>query len=311
VALLVEPPLTDELQGLRRGLGDPSLDRVAPHLTLVPPVNVRSADLPQALLRIRKAAAAHDGPLHLTLGPITSFLPVNPVVYLAVSGDLDGLRRLRDAVFAPPLERKLSWPWVPHVTLADGIDEARIPAGLAALSDYTVPMAAERIVLLEEQTGRMWRPLADASFGRPSVVGTGGLALEIAAGRLLDPEVLALPELADGPELVELSARCTSVLPPIVRAARREGEVVGAAVAWADGSGGHVGVVVRSEHRRQGIGTHLLAAIEIAARLEGWRFETLQAEGPAAFYQARSGWSIPIRKRPKRTSTTSSGDAGR
>src|SRR5579859_4867068 len=120
VAVLLDPPVSDEVDGLRRAVGDPSLGRIPPHVTLVPPVNVRRADLLAAVDRLRRAAAATPGEIHLTLGAVTSFLPDNPVLYLAVGGDLGALRGLRDAVFAPPLERSLSWPWVPHVTLADG-----------------------------------------------------------------------------------------------------------------------------------------------------------------------------------------------
>jgi hypothetical protein len=39
-ALLVPEPFAREIDGLRRALDD-DIDRVPPHLTLVPPVNVR------------------------------------------------------------------------------------------------------------------------------------------------------------------------------------------------------------------------------------------------------------------------------
>ena len=42
VALLLPEPLDVEVDALRRACGDPMLERVRPHVTLVPPVNVRA-----------------------------------------------------------------------------------------------------------------------------------------------------------------------------------------------------------------------------------------------------------------------------
>lgn len=250
VALLLDPPVSHEVDGLRRAVGDPSLYRIPSHVTLVPPVNVRHDDLPAALGVLRRAAAAtRPAPLTLTLGAVTSFLPANPVLYLAVGGDLEGLRDLRDAVFAPPLERKLSWPWVPHVTLADGAPDARIASALEALEDYTAIATIDRVVLLEEGPGRMWAPLADAALGPPARIGTGGLAVELVRGRLVDPRFVA-PE---------------PPAPPVLAVnAYREGLPVGWARAAVDRDGTHLEVFVDEEHRRQGIGSHLRAHIHWA-----------------------------------------------
>ncbi|MBV9660062.1 MAG: GNAT family N-acetyltransferase, partial [Acidimicrobiales bacterium] len=210
--------------------------------------------------------------------------------YLSVGGDLEALGRLRDDVFRPPLERKLSWPWVPHVTLADGIAEERVAGALGALAGYAAVATIERVVLLEERSGRLWQALADADLGPPARVGTGGLALELTSGQLPDPE---MPDPEVGPEVDPLGpAEDLSLLAPIVVTARREGAVVGWARAWVDRSGAHVEVRVKPECRRQGIGSHLLARVEALARQAGWEFPVLQADGPCGFYQARSRWAI-------------------
>lgn len=281
-ALLLDSPLADEIDGLRRALGDPSLARIPPHVTLVPPVNIRAADLPTALHRLRAAAAGTTGPLRLTFGSVSTFLPANPVLYLAVGGDLEGLRKLRDSVFESPLERRLSWPWVPHLTLADGVPEDRIVAALTALSGYAAAADIDRVVLLEEGPGRLWTPLADAALGRPARVGTGGLAVELTAGRVLDPELAGAPAPPLRPG-VSLS---------FVLTARREGATVGAGAAWVDRCGPHVAVWVRPEHRGQGIGSHILAHLEVTARRAGWCYPVLRAEAPGGFYLAVSNWSV-------------------
>src|SRR3954466_218802 len=108
VVLLIPTPTDREVDGLRRATGDGTLGPVPPHITLVPPVNVRDDALDDALAVVRRAAAAAP-PLTLSIGPTATFLPANPVLYLSVAGELDQLHQLRDRVFSGPLERPLSW----------------------------------------------------------------------------------------------------------------------------------------------------------------------------------------------------------
>ena len=102
VVLLVPQPLATELDGLRRALGSPERTRVAPHLTLVSPINLRDRELGQALDLVRRAAAAST-PFELQLGPATTFAPVTPTVHLAVGGaGTKALTDLRAAVTSGP-----------------------------------------------------------------------------------------------------------------------------------------------------------------------------------------------------------------
>lgn len=298
VAVLLDAPVADEVDGLRRAVGDPSFGRMVPHVTLVPPVNVRAESVPAALAVVRRSAAAAPERIRLTLGPPDSFLPDNPVLYLRVDGDLAALRALRDRVFSAPLERPLSWPWVPHVTLGDGIEPHRIGAAVAALDRYARVVDVDRVVVLEETPGRVWRPIADAGLGRPAVIGTGGLAVEITRSTLVDPEARAAvgwDEAPVGTPVGEAPAGLAAPVEPeagsIVLTARREGEPVGVARAWPAPDGGHVAVLVAKASRGQGIGSHLLAHVEAAARQAGWDHPVLHATGPAGFYRARSRWS--------------------
>lgn len=234
VALLLPEPVRTEVEGLRRALGDPTLARIPPHLTLVPPVNVREDRMGDALAVLRAAAGAAR-PLRLALGPPATFLPVNPTVYLDVGGDLDALHALRDRVFREPLERTLTWPFVPHVTIADELDPDRIPPALAALADYAAEVVVDRVHLLQEGPGRAWEPVADAPFAPPAVVGRGGLPLELTTTEHLDPEATALD--------------------PAVRVAvtaRRDGRVVGTATA---------SLAVDPAHRDEGVEDHLRARL--------------------------------------------------
>ena len=86
---------------------DRDRERVPPHVTLVPPVNVNDRDV-LARARRRSRAAVPRRPFTLRLGPAVTFHPVTPTVYLAVGGDLDALHRFVTACSARPLDRA-SW----------------------------------------------------------------------------------------------------------------------------------------------------------------------------------------------------------
>jgi 2'-5' RNA ligase len=235
-ALLLDGRVAAEVDGLRRACGDPAFGRLPTHLTLVPPVNVREDDLPAALTRLRAAAGAVRGPVEVTLGPPATFLPVNPVLYLSVGGPgVTAVHRLREAVFAYPLERKVTWAFVPHVTLADNAAPERIEAALVALADYSVTAGFDRVHLLEEGEERVWRPLADCPLGPPDLVGRGGFEVELTTSELLDPEAAAF-----------LATRAVSAGDPPYVVARHRWAVVGVADAG--------GVVVAAEHEAHGVG---------------------------------------------------------
>jgi 2'-5' RNA ligase/GNAT superfamily N-acetyltransferase len=303
VALLLDPPGSIEVDGLRRALGDSSLDAVAPHLTLVPPVNVRAGDLEAALAVVRRGAGAQDGPLEVDLGPVATFVPVSPVVYLAVGGpDLDRLAQLRSAVLSGPLLRLDRWPWVPHVTLADQVSAEEAEAALTALNHYGSRTSFDRVVVLEERQ-RRWHVLADVNLGPPAVVGRGGLELEITEGRLLGPDVIAMAErelgelegLQGQPALEGLAGPLGAggLTESIVLTGRRDGRVAGAAAAWLSGRGGgpvNVSVLVDPACRRQGVGRALVAALEVSVRRRGWAGDGARGYGPAGFFNEVSGW---------------------
>lgn len=258
VALLLREPWATEVEGLRRALGDGALGRIAPHLTLVPPVNVNVDDLPAALSVLRSAACATE-PFTLELGPVASFAPDSPTVMLAVGGtNVDKLQALRDAVFTPPLERTLTWPFVPHVTLADEASSERIEAALSALGDYRAEVDFDRVYLLQEGAGRLWTPIADAEFHRPQVLGRGTMPFELHLSTIVDPNTSEL--------LLEGERDHTDV----VLTARTSDEVLAVATGTLVGDTARLThLVVAEERQRSGIGAQMLKAFCSEAAFRG------------------------------------------
>lgn len=232
---------------MRRALGDDLVGRIPPHLTLVPPINVRIEDVDSALTLMRNAAASVQ-PFALELGPVSTFAPTTPVIKLDVAGDgVSTLSKLRDAIFVSPLKRELTWPFDPHVTLSDDAATERIDAAVSALDSYRAVVTFDRVYLLREGEGRVWRPIADAGFETVAIVGRGGIEVELSTTRMIDP--ITAMNLLDG--------SVPSV--DLVVTGRRDGIVVGVAAGVMRGDDVQIlRVVVDPRHRLMGIGTHIL-----------------------------------------------------
>ncbi len=290
VALLLPQPLAAEIDGLRRAVGE-RIERIPGHVTLVPPLNFHDHELPAALAVLRAAAEA-TAPFVLTFGPPATFLPVNPVLYLAVGGDLDAVRELRRRVMQPPLHRKPQWTFEPHLTLCEQLEPSRIAAATAAMADYRAEVTVDRVHLLEQRHWdggpTAWRPVADAAFGPPAVVGRGGVELELAVTERLDPVAMAL--LAGAPAG---SAPAAPAGVPLAVTARRGGEVVGVARGWTAGAIGRLACLVTVEGERGiGVGSQLLAAFGSAAAEVGVAVLSASPEpaSPMAAFLGHRGW---------------------
>ena len=264
VAIVFTDRLAAEIDGLRRALAPELIARLPPHCTLIPPQNVRVEEWASLEATIRAAAAA-SAPFPLTLGPIGTFLPRTPVAYLACNaedGVLESLRsRLAVGPLAPP-PRRVEHRFVAHCTLTTRLSPAMAPAVSAVLSPFRAATVVDRVVLLVQEGGgaHRWRPRADYLLGAASVLGRGGLELEITWSSLADCDALAL---------LGGDARRPLGEPGDARVvvARWQGQAVAAAVCRLASGALHIDqLLVQAEHRRQGIATQLVVACERLAR---------------------------------------------
>lgn len=163
VALLIPPPVSVEIDGLRRALGDRQLGRIDPHVTIIPPINLREEDLPDALAVVQAAARA-AGPMSLVLGPVETFAETSPVRFLAVE-PWDPVTQLYRACWTGVLERPEKRPFHPHVTvdIDGGPTEGRDPA-LDLLAGYRAEVVVDRVTVLEN-VERGWDPYLAYRFG--------------------------------------------------------------------------------------------------------------------------------------------------
>lgn len=281
VALLPPHELAGQVHALRRLLGDPRLDSIPPHLTLVPPVNLSEAELVD-LRSVLRTVASRSEPFMLSLGPAATFAPATPTLHLAVSGDEASLRDLRTRLRVAPVDRPDEWPFTPHVTLRESFPEALLDGAMATLSAPMADWSVDRMHLLEQfrnEHGVRWRAVAEEPFGGPDVVGRGGIELRLRTVEMLEPEVFELVEAAtDGSESGDpaLTARPwpegRSDGQTLVVAAETAGPP-GAPIAAVVGAAGGAGAVIEAlhvhpEHQGMGVGRQVVArwCVEAARR---------------------------------------------
>jgi 2'-5' RNA ligase len=196
VALEITGPVAAEVDGLRRAIGSSSLGRIAPHLTLIPPVNVPESDLGGALGLLRKAA--FDDPMPIELGPAESFTARSPVLYLAVSDPAGNIARLQRRLDAAPLAAPASRPHRPfsaHVTLSSRMHGVEKRAAIEAFAHYRAETVLSLLTLYEQHHGEArhpWHPLADVVLGAGTPADRGGRQLGFVVSRLPGPDVASI-----------------------------------------------------------------------------------------------------------------------
>ena len=148
VAHLLGGRARDVVDVLRQVLASSEIGRIAPHLTLIPPVNVARARVAE-LSRTLEEAVTTVAPVQLSLSGIATFPPLRHVLYLPVHGDLAQLESLRDrcrvAEFAAHDER----PFVAHVTVKSHASQELVASAPSVLGAFECPLTVDRVAILE------------------------------------------------------------------------------------------------------------------------------------------------------------------
>lgn len=122
VAIGIPEPFSTELQTWRERLGDPNATRIPPHVTLLAPTALRTADLGRVEEHLQ-AIALHESPFRIHLRSSGTFLPVSPVVFVNLVEGISQCELLQERVRTGPLNRPLRFPYHPHVTVAHDLDD--------------------------------------------------------------------------------------------------------------------------------------------------------------------------------------------
>lgn len=167
------------LEGLRLSLGGFGVGRIDPHITLLPPTNIHPSRMAGEIYRLR-SIASETNPYLATIGPAATFHPTSPVLYLRVGEDdsqpmADLVSRLAKCELYRPSAR----PYIPHVTLSDGIDSKRIERAIQVLDSELFSMGFDSFEMMLSGSQPYWEIYSDFRFSKCRKIFRGGLELEV------------------------------------------------------------------------------------------------------------------------------------
>ena len=158
VVVTVPVPHAGVLAAARLASGDPEATTIAPHVTLVGPAVVGRDALAEVDAHLADVAAAH-GPFVVHLRGTGSFRPVSPVVFVALARGIADCEQLERAVRCGPLDGPLRFPYHPHVTVAQDVDDDALDAVEHQLGDYDGTFVVSAVDRYVNDEDGMWRPV--------------------------------------------------------------------------------------------------------------------------------------------------------
>lgn len=156
VAIAIPQPHAEVLSSWRRRVGDPAADLIFPHVTLLPPTPVDESSLAEVDAHLRAAAEARP-PFVMHLAGTGTFRPTSPVVFAQVARGLADCEALEAAVRAGPLARELEYPYHPHVTIAQEVDDAALDSAYEGMAGFVARFTVERFVLFTRDCSGRWQ----------------------------------------------------------------------------------------------------------------------------------------------------------
>lgn len=156
VAVAIPQPHASVLTTWRRQVGDPAADLVFPHVTLLPPTPVPDDSLEEVEVHLAKAAEIAE-PFTMHLAGTGTFRPTSPVVFIQIATGVSQCELLEDAIRRGPLDRELDFPYHPHVTVAQDIDDAGLDEAYEGLSSFVARFPVEAFVLFSRGRSGNWQ----------------------------------------------------------------------------------------------------------------------------------------------------------
>lgn len=160
VSVPIPEPYSTRLTRARVEAGDPLARSVPPHITLVPPTDLRAEELARVEHHLRSAAAA-NAPFIVDLAGTATFWPISPVVFVRLAAGKEGCTRLQQSLTRGVLAQELKFPYHPHVTIAHGIGGTALNAAQLMLADFEATFPVVHFCLYEHGSDGVWREIAD------------------------------------------------------------------------------------------------------------------------------------------------------
>ena len=164
VAIGLPEPYTTELQAWRERLGDPNASGIPPHVTLLPPTALPDESLPEVEEHLRRIAAA-ESPFEMHLRGSATFRPVSPVVFVPLVRGISECERVEAQVRSGPLARTLSFPYHPHVTVAQDVPGDALDAVFEDLAGFSARFGVNGFTLFSHGGEGPWQRRREYPLG--------------------------------------------------------------------------------------------------------------------------------------------------
>ncbi len=165
-------PVGEFVETLRREL-HPDLPHLAAHLTVLPPRVLQGSEL--SAREMLEDVCSQVEPFRVNLGPVETFVPNTPTVFIRVQRDAHRMTELHDRLNSGILAAEEDWPYMPHLTIVKMTTEAEARKAYEVASERWAQFTGSRSVSVEELTfvredeQNCWLDLAGVRLGRSLV----------------------------------------------------------------------------------------------------------------------------------------------
>jgi len=173
IVVYLHGPLACFVNALRCTV-DPQHSSKAPHVTVLPPRPLIISE--EAAIEEARQRLADWYPFEVEMVGVNTFLPLNGVVYLELGWGADPLCVLHDTLNQGHLGYREPFPYVPHITMAQDLDE---PCARELLDQvrqefhrYDGPrrFQVETCTFVRQSPEGHWIDLAELQIGRAQVL---------------------------------------------------------------------------------------------------------------------------------------------
>jgi 2'-5' RNA ligase len=160
------------VENLRREL-HPDLPHLPAHLTLLPPRTLQISE--SSALHDLERVCGSEEPFEVVLGPVETFLPVTPTIYIRIDGASSRMCELHRRLNAGSLAFEEEWAYIPHLTIAKMSGEQPARSAFQIARQRWAEYSGSRRILLEkltfvrEDSQNCWVDLAPVLLGRTLV----------------------------------------------------------------------------------------------------------------------------------------------
>ena len=164
VAIPVPQPWGKQLDDARASTGDPLAPYVPSHVTLLGPTEVPDDSLDAVEEHLAQVASDYSS-FDIFLRGTGTFRPVTEVVFVTVAEGISSCEKLEPSVRSGPLDKELTYPYHPHVTIAQNVEPEALDTVFAEMADFEARFHVDGFTLYTHDNGTSWRPKRRFTFG--------------------------------------------------------------------------------------------------------------------------------------------------